>query len=640
MRKLIVLLFMLTLLSNGLVLSQSVFTKDQLDRISRIECKLVFVGDAIVAVRTDGKTNLNRICTLPPVIALFTSPFHLSYEADFITSATFTPTGGESIYNFQSNSTAAQLWQNPNNAGQIHAVYMTVPYGEPSPYPNRRSSYYYSADTGTTWAYINDVPNNTLKSGYCTITGMSDGNVLVANHSVVPPSAPYRTQVYADIFPGLGSWISLDPPLGGVQQAEWPRIVATSNITNPNKFVFISSCNPANFTTNDDSTFYNVGTSLTSPGTFAGWTFFSSDNGERYAIAKGTGKIGIAFLPNTRITPADNGDVFFMESTDDGNTFSTPLKIFDANITPSTSDSLGASSGISIIYQGSEPKVVFATVTLSTSTVGSYYPSAYANIRFWSPTLSGTDPNKSIVIADSNKTPWNPYIWSNSADFLAGYCKPAIGISTDDNVLFTAFMAASNQVGGSPDTLSYMDVYLTASGDIGNSWKTPVKLNPDVPRRDWGYQSISPYNDHSSTDWYANLVIQSDTVPGSIINHSVNGQSLAQLMFVRVKISKDSIVSVKNISNEIPGEYSLQQNYPNPFNPSTTIRFEIPSTSNVTLKVYNITGQEVASLVNNEVVSAGIKEIDFNAVNLSSGIYFYTLSAGDFKDTKKMILLK
>ena len=70
------------------------------------------------------------------------------------------------------------------------------------------------------------------------------------------------------------------------------------------------------------------------------------------------------------------------------------------------------------------------------------------------------------------------------------------------------------------------------------------------------------------------------------------------------------------------------------------IRFELPKNINVTLKVYDITGKEVATLLNNQTLTAGVKEFDFNGANLGSGIYFYTLQAGDFKETKKMVLVK
>jgi len=93
---------------------------------------------------------------------------------------------------------------------------------------------------------------------------------------------------------------------------------------------------------------------------------------------------------------------------------------------------------------------------------------------------------------------------------------------------------------------------------------------------------------------------------------------------------------------EIPGlaqTYSLEQNFPNPFNPSTKIRFNIPEQGLVSLKVFNLLGEEVANLVNAEM-TAGNYEVDFNAKAISSGIYFYTLKAGNFISTKKMILLK
>lgn len=86
-------------------------------------------------------------------------------------------------------------------------------------------------------------------------------------------------------------------------------------------------------------------------------------------------------------------------------------------------------------------------------------------------------------------------------------------------------------------------------------------------------------------------------------------------------------------------QYVLEQNYPNPFNPSTTIRFNIPEAGVVSLKVFNVLGQEVAQLVSQELTQ-GFHEVDFDASQFSTGIYFYTIQAGDFVATKKMMLLK
>jgi hypothetical protein len=89
----------------------------------------------------------------------------------------------------------------------------------------------------------------------------------------------------------------------------------------------------------------------------------------------------------------------------------------------------------------------------------------------------------------------------------------------------------------------------------------------------------------------------------------------------------------------MPSTYLLQQNYPNPFNPSTTISFSIPTSEFVTLKVYDVLGREIATLVN-ENLSAGSYSYNFDASNLTSGVYFYKLQAGKYSETKKMLLSK
>jgi hypothetical protein len=86
-------------------------------------------------------------------------------------------------------------------------------------------------------------------------------------------------------------------------------------------------------------------------------------------------------------------------------------------------------------------------------------------------------------------------------------------------------------------------------------------------------------------------------------------------------------------------QFSLNQNYPNPFNPSTVISYQLPVYSNVTLKVYDVLGNEVATLVNEEK-PAGSYEVNFTTSSLTSGVYFYQLKSGSYLETKKMILIK
>jgi hypothetical protein len=89
----------------------------------------------------------------------------------------------------------------------------------------------------------------------------------------------------------------------------------------------------------------------------------------------------------------------------------------------------------------------------------------------------------------------------------------------------------------------------------------------------------------------------------------------------------------------VPKNFEVKQNYPNPFNPTTTIEYSIPKDANVSLKIFDVLGKEVATLVNDQK-SAGTYIINWNASNFSSGLYFYRVTAGDFTDTKKMFLVK
>jgi hypothetical protein len=127
------------------------------------------------------------------------------------------------------------------------------------------------------------------------------------------------------------------------------------------------------------------------------------------------------------------------------------------------------------------------------------------------------------------------------------------------------------------------------------------------------------------------------------INYRVahGGPSGANSDYIGVDLVRllGSITGITPVNNQVPEKYSLSQNYPNPFNPVTNINFSIPTRGLVKLSVFDITGKEVVSLVN-EVKPAGNYAVDFNASALSSGIYFYKIEAGNFTQTKKLMLIK
>lgn len=157
--------------------------------------------------------------------------------------------------------------------------------------------------------------------------------------------------------------------------------------------------------------------------------------------------------------------------------------------------------------------------------------------------------------------------------------------------------------------------------------------------------------------WVDEVPNTGSIVPGGNQNVSVNfnaiGLTIGSYTGILKVNSNDPVTPVKNIGlrlnvgpvgvqtnlTGIPSEFKLDQNYPNPFNPSTVINYQIPVNNFVTLKIYDLLGKEVMTLVN-EQKQAGYYNVEFNATNFASGIYFYTVKAGDFKETKRMLLVK
>jgi len=135
----------------------------------------------------------------------------------------------------------------------------------------------------------------------------------------------------------------------------------------------------------------------------------------------------------------------------------------------------------------------------------------------------------------------------------------------------------------------------------------------------------SPPTDHA---W--RLTFNSDT--GDVIEDFTHNTSFTDVQW-------PNVTGISEEEELIPNKYILEQNFPNPFNPSTTINFSIPQKNFVVLGVYNLIGEEVNTLINEEK-DAGYYQVQFNALNLPSGIYFYKITAGNFSLTRKMILIK
>jgi len=152
----------------------------------------------------------------------------------------------------------------------------------------------------------------------------------------------------------------------------------------------------------------------------------------------------------------------------------------------------------------------------------------------------------------------------------------------------------------------------------GSSWSTKIQMTSSIPDTNWA-----------------------EPRAGYILGGGDDGIGIWSLTGGYNGYCAKNMLSTTGISgnNEIPAGFKLMQNYPNPFNPSTTIKFALPISGNVSLKVFDITGKLVSEMINGKL-EAGNHEIYFNASNLSSGAYFYKLETQGFSDIKKMMLVK
>jgi hypothetical protein len=227
------------------------------------------------------------------------------------------------------------------------------------------------------------------------------------------------------------------------------------------------------------------------------------------------------------------------------------------------------------------------------------------------------------VVRQFSGTDWDPYYWSTTD---AGGTWPSSGfIDASTNrtrsVDIIAVRGAANlfKVGYDQDSAGTNFGFYT--GGNGTGWNQPSHLAISPSGADSIFTKvIAGYKNGGGDDCLA------------VYSLGNGGNTYASRLC-------QTTTGIGTSNNEVPKVYSLSQNYPNPFNPTTVINYSIPFAGQVKLVVYDINGKEVATLVNNQK-QAGSYSANFDATNLSSGVYFYKITAGNFVDTKKMALVK
>ncbi len=264
------------------------------------------------------------------------------------------------------------------------------------------------------------------------------------------------------------------------------------------------------------------------------------------------------------------------------------------------------------------------------------------NLVYWDPTFNDvvTTLNTASVNGKADWTSQMITMNSRSQDMF------------DDDANYPYLTEGTWITGVKPNFADTQDLFTTQLAALKTFITAAVDTNSTAILEDWRLIN-DPAEYYTYADWPIPIDFSYDNA--ELLTAGLNGfpvgdlnwfpaqytQWLAQrddeLQYIH-NVLQTGNVGVKEVAG-IPENYQLEQNFPNPFNPSTVINYTIPKAGNVTLKIFNIVGQEVATLVNG-FQEAAKYQVSFNASNLSSGIYFYTINAGNFNQTKKMMLIK
>jgi len=198
----------------------------------------------------------------------------------------------------------------------------------------------------------------------------------------------------------------------------------------------------------------------------------------------------------------------------------------------------------------------------------------------------------------------------------------------------------------------YKKIFMTTNG--GQDWDS-VTINTEAREINCvvfvtplvGFAAASVYTNAGGVlktfdgglNWYLQWANSPNTCNSIDFSGSDKGWASLNSGVIITDNGGGNIIGIETISGIIPEKFELSQNYPNPFNPTTNIKLQIPKAGNVKLTVFDVTGKEVAILVN-ENLSAGEYKVDFNATGLTNGVYFYRIETAGFTEVKKMMLVK
>jgi len=454
----------------------------------------------------------------------------------------------------------------------------------------RQAGYAFSTDAGQSWTFPGNIEPGIFRSD--PVLGANNQSKFF--YYSLSTSGSYTCELF-NSTDGGANWMGFVPAYGG--DKGWMTIDRLGSIGEGHIYCFSRN---------------DVTTSIVMTRSVDGGNFFQPLVNVPTNPGRGTIAVGFDGVVYTAGRSFDNGQFSFARSTNSPDSSVTPVFEY------STQLDLG---GQYSAYAGPNPGGLLGQTIVACDAFGVSGDSTVYVLSSVDP--PGTDPldvnfirstdrgsNWSIPIKINDDSTTAAWQWFGTMSVAPNGRIDVIWLDTRDN----------------PGTY-LSSLYYSYSMDYGTTWSQNERLSGEFdPHLGWPQQNkMGDYfdmlsdNDGASIAWAGTFNGEEDVYFGRIIHTPVSVDDDNETIMVK--------------------SFRLDQNFPNPFNPSTRIKYAIGSRQFVTLKVYDVLGNEVATLVNEEK-PAGTFEVEFNAEDLTSGIYFYTLTAGSFTETKKMILLR
>jgi hypothetical protein len=595
---------------------------------------------------------------------------------------------GDTWYDFQHNGTSGKMI-GVDELGFVHVVWMNGLDQQ----SNNRHVFYNVWDPSTeSFTITNGQADASSRAGYTSGAMLPNGFFFPAFHQELVTNGTAHTAASIDLFARAGAYTAFEPGYlfenGAELEIIWPKVAA-----DPNGVLHVASTeNPASGAAGDPQRiYYSRGVPIYQGDAGIEIAWQDVDNGRQFremdtvmviapdiACSRHSDRVVMAWSKSRDDLTGDptqyNNDIVYTVSDDGGDTWGPEINITNflypdedcasGDTLACDRDTFRCYTDLSVLLD-EQDNVHIAFMTTHYYALEGTISRYSSQIWHWGSDQGYVSPIFAVTATygDSN--------WADDlGDWQYVLQRPNLSIDPTTGHLYCCFVLA-DESNWSVNGIPMQDVWVAKSWNNGVAWTEAVNVTntntgqnvavgESAHERDATLSETVTYEEGAG---YLHMSYILDLDAGGAAGANPTGApTLNPVNYQRIAI--DDIPNMPLWSNDwpvfhvdstdmpplitssvddradLPTSFTLHQNYPNPFNPSTTIQFDLVQSGSVTLKVFNVLGEEVATLLNREPLSAGTQLINFDAAGLASGVYLYQLEAQGLTQTRKMVLMK